>query len=392
MSRLTVLILSFSAGLALLAMPVQVHAQPVPNGLQLWLDADDASTITLDASNLVTEWRDKSPNLYHMTEVTDHDKSDITIPEYVTGAQNGRATIRFENRDALGRMLDPTGANIENLPDTEDRTIFAAIKPTAYNAANPHQNWVFSYGRPAEAEWNVMMFIDHGGGSVVDDDTSRTFFVGAGTVEQFGTPDLVDTPGDAIIWEFQYSDPDDVPNIADYAMFVDGAEDPFGDPTSFAPDTGMITDLTRGVVVGYGRQAADTNTSDIDFYELLLYDRALSTEERNQVGDYLAQKWAITSDYSCETGCPVPGDVDGDEVANIVDFHIIRGNFLNSVTLRTEGDLNADGIVDYRDFREWKDNRTDGSGSVVIPEPSSLLIALWGTLSLITLRQRGYQK
>ena len=294
---MVVVVLLVMGGVTLLANPAQVQAQLhpalAPANLQLWLDADDASTIDLDfVTGNVTEWRDKSPNAYHMTEVTDHNKSGVTIPGYdATGSQfNGRGTVRFNEKDALGRALDATGANIANLPDTENRSIFAAIKPTAYNAANPHQNWVFSYGQPAEAEWNVMMFIDHGAGSVVDDDTSRTFFVGAGSVEQFGTPDAVGTPGDTIIWGFEYNDTDASPNIADYEMRINGVVDAFGVPTA-NPTTGMMTDLTNGVVVGYGRSAGDTNTSDIDFYELLVYDRSLSDSERMQVEGYLTAKW-----------------------------------------------------------------------------------------------------
>jgi hypothetical protein len=40
------------------------------SGLALWLDAADASTITVDGSNNVSEWRDKSTNARHLTQVT----------------------------------------------------------------------------------------------------------------------------------------------------------------------------------------------------------------------------------------------------------------------------------------------------------------------------------
>jgi hypothetical protein len=89
-----------------------------------------------------------------------------------------------------------------------------------------------------------------------------------------------------------------------------------------------------------------------------------------------------------EAGEPaVAGDVNGDGVADINDYNIILANFGNSVTQRTEGDLIPDGLVDFRDFRQWKDNLAVGTGSA-IPEPNSLLIVLWGALSLFALRIR----
>lgn len=48
-------------------------------GLALWLDADDAATITLNGSN-VSQWRDKSGNGWHMSQAI-----AASQPAYVTG-------------------------------------------------------------------------------------------------------------------------------------------------------------------------------------------------------------------------------------------------------------------------------------------------------------------
>ena len=54
-------------------------------------------------------------------------------------------------------------------------------------------------------------------------------------------------------------------------------------------------------------------------------------------------------------------------------------NFGDSVTSRDEGDLNFDGIVDFADFRTWKDNRPPGIvASLAVPEPQHLLIGSEG--------------
>lgn len=76
----------------------------------------------------------------------------------------------------------------------------------------------------------------------------------------------------------------------------------------------------------------------------------------------------------------VPGDTDGDGVVEYPDdFNPIRDNFQKAVALRTQGDLNRDGKVEFLDFREWKNNYLAGGGSLVgidlsfvgVPEPTS---------------------
>ncbi|MEY3004925.1 MAG: Cyanophage, partial [Pseudomonadota bacterium] len=64
-------------------------------GLALWLDADDAATITLNGSN-VSQWRDKSGNGWHMGQAV-----ASAQPAYVTGGLNGKAIIRTDGGDRL---------------------------------------------------------------------------------------------------------------------------------------------------------------------------------------------------------------------------------------------------------------------------------------------------
>jgi hypothetical protein len=68
----------------------------------------------------------------------------------------------------------------------------------------------------------------------------------------------------------------------------------------------------------------------------------------------------------------VAGDTDGDGVVEDSDLTPISQNFLNSVTMRSQGDLNLDGIVNFADFREWKTARFPAavSGNAV-PEPAN---------------------
>jgi hypothetical protein len=81
---------------------------------------------------------------------------------------------------------------------------------------------------------------------------------------------------------------------------------------------------------------------------------------------------------------PLPGDTNGDDLVNIVDYQAIISH-MNQPGARTlaEGDVTGDGKVTIADFRFWKARRSlaaPGEGSVAlgVPEPSALLLILAG--------------
>jgi Dockerin type I domain/PEP-CTERM motif len=81
---------------------------------------------------------------------------------------------------------------------------------------------------------------------------------------------------------------------------------------------------------------------------------------------------------------PVPGDTNGDEKIDLIDYQAIISH-MNQPGGRTlaEGDVDGDGRVTIADYRFWKSRRTDltaGSASIAtgVPEPSTaaMLIAI----------------
>ena len=58
--------------------------------LSVWYDASDATTITLNGSN-VSQWNDKSGNGYHASQSTSANQ-----PAYVTNDRNGRPVVSFD--------------------------------------------------------------------------------------------------------------------------------------------------------------------------------------------------------------------------------------------------------------------------------------------------------
>ena len=78
---------------------------------QLWLDADDASTITSSSGN-VSQWNDKSGNGYHVTQAT-----GTAQPKTGTVTRNGRNVLDFAGTDdRLFRETDTAlGRNVTGL-------------------------------------------------------------------------------------------------------------------------------------------------------------------------------------------------------------------------------------------------------------------------------------
>jgi hypothetical protein len=63
------------------------------SGLQLWLDATDSSSITLNSGN-VSQWADKSPQGNNATQAT-----AINQPAYATASVHGLAAVEFDGTD-----------------------------------------------------------------------------------------------------------------------------------------------------------------------------------------------------------------------------------------------------------------------------------------------------
>jgi len=75
--------------------------------LVLWLDADDTDTITLDGSDNVEQWDDKSGLNKHATQTTSESR-----PTYAISGMNGKGAISFDGNNFLnchGSLFPATG-------------------------------------------------------------------------------------------------------------------------------------------------------------------------------------------------------------------------------------------------------------------------------------------
>jgi hypothetical protein len=100
--------------------------------LALWLDADDASTITLNGSD-VSQWDDKSGNGNHVSNAT-----AATQPAYLATGWNGKPTLSFTQSGLEFLFKD----GVSNFASNTDFTIASAFEfLQAYNTWDMIAGW-----------------------------------------------------------------------------------------------------------------------------------------------------------------------------------------------------------------------------------------------------------
>lgn len=90
--------------------------------LGLWLDASDAATITLDGSNKVSQWNDKSGNGRHASQATPSARPGVSTI-------NAEQAVNFDGSN--DRLSIPHNAAF----DLDSYTIFGVVKNDATDAA-----------------------------------------------------------------------------------------------------------------------------------------------------------------------------------------------------------------------------------------------------------------
>lgn len=95
------------------------------SALALWLDADDASTITLNGST-VSQWDDKSGNGFNFTQAIAANQ-----PAYVTNQLNGKPIVRNVSGDFMFGASGPVLRNV-----SQGWMVAVAKYPTVSNASD----------------------------------------------------------------------------------------------------------------------------------------------------------------------------------------------------------------------------------------------------------------
>ncbi len=228
-------------------------------GIALWLDAADASTIVGTAS-LVNEWKDKSGNGLNAT------KNNDVAPTYSsTGFNNGLPGVLFNGSTTRLHTpsISPTPVLSSNGTDT---TIFAVVNwvggvngialglDTTGNTFAFYVPWTY----PSTVNGNI--FADLGSGARIGYDT---VFAPASAPYVFS----VTRSG------------------VNGSIYVNG-----NIHVSSTTLAGTIGTTTQTLGIG-SASPADSRVFNSYIGEILIYNRALTTAEREKVEGYLAWKW-----------------------------------------------------------------------------------------------------
>lgn len=237
-------------------------------GLDLWLDADDASTFTYGTGTQVATWRDKSGWNNHASQST-----AASRPTRVAGAVNNRAAVRFNQH-----VLD----TVRNVPlGTSDYAVFVSGTNTVPDGTAPTRGGIVygSYRDPSTFSYGLELHTDRRPRHWWD---ARPAGQGnAPTSLTFATPTPpVNAPYTAA-WFKQHTS-------GRYSVRVNGVSS----SEVVVPTPNVTSALAPRIGADH---RTDTSLADVwyrgDIGELLVYTVDLTPAQRAEVDDYLRGRW-----------------------------------------------------------------------------------------------------
>lgn len=222
--------------------------------LKLWLDASDAATITKDGGNLVSQWDDKSGEGNDVSQGTPSQQ-----PLWVDAVQNGLPIIRFDAvNDFLNRATYVGGAL------AQPNTIFVVCK------------------FPPNSSGTVGPVFDGGG----DNNERHLFYNQQPTTSTNGH---VIFAGAALINTTLVKDET---NIRLYDMVYNGGSSQLFRSSSLVIQGNAGTDPMDGISLAVFNSLTSF-FSDPDIGEIIIYNKLLTTQEKDDVRDFLNTKWGL---------------------------------------------------------------------------------------------------
>lgn len=251
--------------LALAPMAFADLVTDIPN-CQLWLDADDSSSVTLDGDSVVG-WADKSGNGIDFI-------NGAGLPTYQPGQLNGRATIDFSLSSCLYSVVSPS-------PDTVGSgTWFVVYRIDTWN----NSQTLLSKGRNSNFELMLRPYFPTQG-TLNENNFS---FWGNGTVAE--SDSWIVPIHEYTIVEFNFDGTRSSGRVQFYKTGVSAG-------TSDAVISPLTTDNNYLSVGGEWTGSEYAYFLAGEIAELIWYSDALGETHRNNVGYYLQQKYDISGDY-----------------------------------------------------------------------------------------------
>jgi hypothetical protein len=225
------------------------------SGLAQWLDAADATTLTL-VSGAVSSWADKSGNSRNVAQTTANNRPTTTTI-------NGKTAVLF---DGSNDLMTFTGVS-----RTDETWIIAA-------AQSPHQTGDRAFvsdqgnGHGIGTVPSAVKLVDVSfGGFTEGVERLRVQYSATST-----------TPTGPLVVSV-------VRSSSGLYVFIDGTQ-----RSSYVNGATYGTSPKATTIKAVGGYGSGTFNLSGWIGEVLCYDRALSASDRNQIEKYLGKKWGIT--------------------------------------------------------------------------------------------------
>jgi hypothetical protein len=251
------------------AAPVSIPASV--SGLQLWLDAADASTFTLSSGSNVSTWIDKSGSNSSLSNTTSNPPIFITYNGYPTVSFRG--TLSGTSNVLSNQTFSVAPANISIFIVTQE----LQNGPGGYI----HPGILTIFPNPLSGN-------DYRDGLTIDGgNTSSVIF------EVYG--------GSGTITGIEYSGSGLTPRGVYSVVNTSNVMFGYANGTQWGTNTFTFNATNVGIALGMrytgGSLRVDNGASAFDgnISEVILYNTALNTTQRQQIEGYLAWKWGLQS-------------------------------------------------------------------------------------------------
>jgi hypothetical protein len=283
------------------------HSPATIDGLQVWLDASDTATLTVE-SGAVSEWRDKSGNGFHARQAV-----AALRPLLKGDGLNGRPTVAFYQNvlelgpEAMAMASSVPGITIVGVtrgggrvPDPFDGTIQDAASVVSISTAVNREHYRIRYykfdtaANPGQVR-GIGRRLDSQGGS--------------GGSGNLSAPTRTN-PGDTFFIDEAVFDYENTRAVLYQGGIQIAAMQPWA--TAGLSDSS----LSREIAIGghwFNTNARFGNFLDGEIAEIMIFNRPLGLEERERIAAYLTLKYGL--DYRFE----LPTTGEGSSVAFTLD-------------------------------------------------------------------------
>jgi len=243
---------------------------PYTEGLVMWYDADDVSSISLGSGTQVSQWNDKSGNARHASQ-----SNSSLRPNYLTNQLNGKPVIDFGAATGTVR-LDIAS----NQYQFSTKSIHAfAVGKTRYESNTDFSSFFGGYAASQSTSAGSLAYSfpgnagSLGNGSQQFLNTSRAWFPSGNKFDYSSSQFYqVNASWDGVTVAYRQSRTDDGSAVFD--------------------GTGLSNKISYPCNA-IGWQEGPSYGSTITIAELIIYDKPLSASDIEKVESYLFSKWGV---------------------------------------------------------------------------------------------------